>query len=180
MAIYKNVVVDVEPLEPGKFYRVYVDSNGTSLLLPKDTEVSPEELDVISTEITAQSERLNILEKGPEQGQPVTINFNNSNTPNTAEVIKKVVFRGEANIKLAELSVNAVIIDYCLFAGANVEAGRITILDTNPAMVDVDRAFNSQLLPVLFSANRDDDYLNLKLVLDSPNSYVFKYKLTVF
>lgn len=55
MSKYENLIVDVSELEEGKFYKVYTDSNGTTLLIPKDDE------DALIQKVTDNTDRIAAL-----------------------------------------------------------------------------------------------------------------------
>lgn len=69
MSEYKNLIVDVSELEEGKFYKVYTDSNGTTLLIPKEKE------DALIQGVTDNTNRITALE---EEEASMSI----SNSPN--------------------------------------------------------------------------------------------------
>lgn len=171
MADYRNILIDVEGLEEGKFYKLYTDSNATSLLIPKEDD-DQLELDVEQLKVDVES-----LQKSQNNTQVITVSNGGVNPP---QEIKTIRVRNSTNIKISELSANAIIVDYCLFKSKNVECGRITILDTENLVIEEDRTHQRSLLPVIFSVNKENDVLNLHLNIDDSGIYTFKYKSIIF
>lgn len=170
MADYRNLIIDVDGLEAGKFYKLYTDSNATTLLIPKDKDDALE-LDVEQLKIDVDT-----LEK-QKDNQIITISNSGGVTPST---IKKVKVRNNINIPLAELSTKVIFIDYCMFKGNDIEAGRLTIIDGTQLLLEEDRTRVVDLLPVSFTANRYNDMLNLNISINNNEIYTFEYKLTIF
>lgn len=171
MAQYRQLIVDVENLTPGKFYKLYTDSNATTLLISKDEE-DQLELDV--------EQLKSDIEDVKKQNDNQTITISSSVSPSRNNEVKKLLVRNFVNIEIAELSANAVIVEYCLYEGKNIECGRLTIIDDDQLIIDEDRVHQNKLLPVSFSANRLNDKLNLRLDVSQNIIYTFKYKLTIF
>jgi len=118
----------------------------------------------------------------PSTQSPVTVNVTNNDgccdTPASPQMLTKS-FSEPIDIKVAELSADCVTIDYCLKSVDGIEAGRLTIIDDTTLKLDAERFVNNDLLDISFSANKNDDVINLH-VGDVIKEYEIKYKLTIF
>lgn len=171
MADYRNIIIDVEGLEAGKFYKMYTDSNATALLISKDVD------DKLELEVEQLKADVNTL-INQNSGQVITISNSGGSAPATSKKVVKV--RGNMSIKLSELSAHAVIVHYCLYKGSDIEAGTLTIIDGEDTLLEADRTHPTALLPVTFTANRDNDTLNLNLAINSHEIYTFEYSTIIF
>lgn len=171
MADYRNILIDVEGLEEGKFYKFYTDSNATSLLIPKEVD------DQLELDIEQLKSDVESLQNSQNSTQIITVSNGGVNPP---QEIKTVKVRNSTNVKLSELSANAVMVDYCLFKDKSIECGRLTIIDAEEVLVEEDRTHPSSLLPVVFSVNKLNDVLNLNLNITDSGIYTFKYKIIIF
>lgn len=220
MADYRNLMIDVDELEEGKFYKVYTDSNATTLLIAKEDEdqliadvgslkstqnaILEDVINLKSFRDTTLQEIQNIRDEqfsivsdineiknssgNCPTTNPVVVNINSSGcTPinNRAnEHYNTLRVNGNRDIKVAELSAHAVMIKYCLFKESEgikqIEAGRLTMLDSNTLVLDEDRVMQNSLLPVNFSVNKNNDVLNLHLEITTFDTYTLKYKCEIF
>jgi len=175
MPDFRNVSIDVEGLEEGKFYKLYVDKNALAVL-----KVDKREDDQLASSVAQNTENLQKL----EDKNPVNITINNNqdsgSCPSNEKVSDPIDITGASDIKLSELSVHAIVVDYCAYSGKNIECGRLTIIDGLNVTLDAERASVGNLLPLEFSANRNNDVLNLHIVVQDGNVYQFKYKTIVF
>lgn len=93
MANYENLIIDTDSLTPGKFYKVYTDSNATTLLIPKDED------DDIKSTIANLEERLGLLESSGDS--PMSI----SNSPNAViNIINEDSSKKYKRIELNEIT----------------------------------------------------------------------------
>lgn len=171
MADYRNLLVNVEPLEPGKFYRVYTDSNATTLLISKNNE---DDLELSVAQLKLDVEEL----LKSKNDNIITVTTSGSNPP--ASIKKRLAVKGDITIPIAELSAHAISIEYCMYKNKNIEYGKIVIIDGEEIMVESERFHKYNLLPVSFLADRDNDMLNLHISISDGNIYTFEYKTSIF
>lgn len=100
MADYRTLVVDVSTLDEGKFYKIYTDSNGTTLLIPKETD------DNLSEDVRDNRNRIITLEN-ENTDVPMSI----TNSPNA--VINIINDNNENNYKRIDvIDASEIVIPY--------------------------------------------------------------------
>lgn len=133
------------------------------------------------------SVRYSWIEYAPDNyndSNQVIVNINNSDTCCSGDSQSSLIttsFTNNVEIKVAELSADAVFIDYCIKdSNKNIESGRIVINNGNALSIDAERFVDAGLLPIEYSVNTNNNVINLKITSTSVEGYTIKYKKTIF